>query len=177
MTNIKRNLSILRYAIILLVAVILISPTWYWVSPDSLRFAGPAVDIVEKYGGMSTLTMGQKIGGYMATLLPNLILAIALVHLLKIVKRLSAGNWFEEENEQDWTYIGYALLAYIGAEVLHRTLLVIAVTINNPVGERVLHVEIDSGDLKAVVPALLALVISYMVSIARKQRDELNEIV
>ncbi len=177
MKNVTRNIFILRFIVSVLIAIVLILPTWYWVSPETLSFTGQTIAIVDEYGGMHKLTVAQKIGGYMATMLPNTILVAALVILLKILKRLSNSQWFEEANERDWATVGYLMLGYVGAEIIHHTLLGLILTINNPVGERVLYIGFDSGDFKALVPALLALVISYMVSIARRQRDELNEIV
>ena len=177
MKNITRNIFILRFIVSVLLTGVLVFPVWYWISPDTLDATGHSIGLVQAYGGYDKLTLIQKVGGFVATFIPAVLVAGALFFLLKIINRLSKGRWFEEKNERDWAKIGYLLLGHVIAEILYRPLLVLVLTMNNPAGERVLHISLFSNDIKALVPALLALVISYMVSIARRQRDELNEIV
>lgn len=177
MANIGRSIKFLRIIVISTIALLLISQFWFWASPYTFDFISLEHPILDEYGGIQALNTKQRILGFVITSVPKVILLWSLMLLLKLTKILAAGKWFDKLCEDYCTRVGHWLVIYVVLNVLHRTVLVGAITMDNPPGERHFTISFSTDDLMALVPALLALIIGYMVRLAREQRDELNEIV
>jgi hypothetical protein len=177
MAKIERKLAFLRVTIITVVTLVIITPMWFWVSPDSFQYISAGDHIVEKFGGIERLNQAQRIGGYLATMIPISLLIWTLVLLYRLTIYLAAGQWFDQPCERIFNKIGTLLLLQAATSILSRTLLVLILTITNPPGERALYIGIESSDITTLVPALLSLVIAHMMQMARAQRDELNQII
>ncbi len=177
MTKIDRNIRILKSIVIIMIVLMLGGQFWYWFAPFSSDFVETSHPIISQYGGLESLDPQQSALGFLITLAPKLALVWAMILLLKLSNALIAGKWFDQDSENHCTQIGRWLIIFVGLTILHRTLLVLLLTMNNPEGEHHFSVSVSTNDLMTLVPALLCLIIGHMVRIARSQRDELNEIV
>ncbi len=177
MANVSRSIRTLRAIVITIILVVIIAQFWFWLEPASFKWISASHPIISEYGGIGELDTTQKILGFLITLLPKVTLLWSMFLLLRLTKVLTAEKWFDQECEDCCLQIGKWLIAYVILVVVHRTLLVLALTMTAPAGKKELAISISSSDLIALVPALLALIIGHMVKLARAQRDELNEIV
>ena len=134
-------------------------------------------DILDDYGGIEALSIKQKFLGFVITSVPLLAMVWSLILLLRLTSILAAGKWFDRSCEDYCIKVGRWMVVYVILNILHRTALVGAITMDNPPGERHLAISFSSNDLLALVPALLALIIGHMVRLAREQQEELNEII
>lgn len=177
MANISRSIKFLRVIVITTVVLLLASQFWFWASPYTFDFISLEHPILDEYGGIEALNTKQKIMGFVITSIPMVTLLWSLVLLLKLTKILAAGRWFDKSCEDYCARVGRWLVIYVVLSVLHRTALVSAITMDNPPGERHFNISFSTDDLMALVPAIFALIIGHMVRLARKQQDELNEII
>lgn len=175
MSTVTRNLAALTYIIYVLALVIAVSPFLFFWGPDSWAFIEH--DILEQYGGTSVLVMWQKILGFFVTCLPAALLLLALSYLHKLVNALKAGEWFDENSEFLCRRFGRALMWYVGAAIIHRTLLVLILTALYPPGKHELYLGFSNNDLMALVPAIFAMIFAHIVSLGREQREELKQII
>lgn len=177
MANINRSIKFLRIVVIITLALLLITHFWYWVLPYSYQYISLDHQILNEYGGIQALDSKQKILGFIITSIPMSAMVWSLILLLKLTSVLSAGRWFDKLCEDYCVRVGRWLLVFVVLNVLHRTALVIAITLDYPEGERHITLSFSANDLMALVPAIMALIIGHMVRLAREQQDELNEIV
>lgn len=177
MTTINRSIRILKSIIYVSIAVILAGQILYWFVPVSSDYITTSHPIIDTYGSLADLSTAQKVLSFLIALTPKVALVGAFVLLLKLCNSFESGDWFNRQTESHCEKIGRWMIAYVFLAILHRTLLALVVTFNNPPGERELTFSISTNDLMALLPALLAFIIGHMVGVARRQRDELNEII
>lgn len=177
MTSINRSIRILKSIIYVSIALILAAQVLYWVVPFSSEYIEASHPIIDRYASLEELDSTQKVLGFIIALVPKVALVWAFILLLKLCNSFSNGDWFNKESERHCDQIGRWMIVYVILAIVHRTLLVYVVTMNNPVGEREFSISVSTNDLMALLPALLAFIIGHMVGVARRQRDELNEII
>lgn len=177
MTTINRRIRVLKSIIYLSIAVIFSGQVLFWFLPDYADFISTSHPIIDAHGGLEALTSLQTILGFLVMLIPKIVLMWAFVLLLRLCNSFASGDWFNSQTEAFCEQIGRWMIAYAALAVVHRSLLSLVVTMNNPPGERELTISISTNDLMALLPALLALIIGHMVGIAKRQREELNEII
>lgn len=176
MRPVSKNLSALKWLIYLLILLVVSAPVFYFWWPESQAFFRPH-EILADYGGVSQLERWQQILGFFVAFLPSAILCWALVLVLKLINLLQEGKWFDQASEALCRTFSKVMLWFVVIQFLHRTLLVLVITITNPPGERHLAVNFSSDDLFALVPVVFALVFAHIISLAREQRDELRQII
>lgn len=175
MAHVTKNLTALTWVIYPLALVIGISPiVFFWV-PEGTAFIEH--DLLQLYGGTEQLLMWQKLSGFFVACLPAVFLLWALSYLLRLIKALKSGLWFAEHSETLCRQFGKALMWYVGAQILHRTLLVLILTATYPPGKHELHLSFSNNDLMTLVPAIFAMIFAHIVSLGRAQRDELKQII
>jgi len=176
MSNLKRQLNLLTGIILILMIVIALAPGFYLWWPADFAFYPPH-ELLEQHGGTEALEVWRQALVFLLLEWPAVILCLALWHLLALVRLLKKEQWFDKTCEQHCKSFGRLMAWFILAQVLHRTLIVLAITFTNAPGERQLMLSFSSNDLFAALPALFALVFAQFVAIGRAQREELNEIV
>lgn len=79
---------------------------------------------------------------------------------------------FTEENVNCFKSLGKALIAWVICDVAGNALLSMALTINNPPGQSVIVVGLNSGDFTGMFVGAVVLIISRVMDEARKIQDE-----
>ncbi len=177
MADIEKKLSLLRIVIATLMLIIVASHIWLWAWPESFGYFSAGNILVESRGGMDNLETWQRTLGFVVNFLPKVFLLLVLISLYRLTRLLSSGQWFDIACEVLCQRVGRFLFAYIIANIIQRTILVLVITATYPKGEKELAIEFGSQDVAMLMPALLSLIIGHMIQLARAQRDELNEIV
>jgi len=177
MANISRSIKFLRIVVISTITLLSISQFWFWLAPYSFEFISFDYPLLDEIGGIKALNGKQKLLGFFITAIPMATLIWSLILLMKLTKILAAGKWFDKLCEDYCNQVGRWLVIYVILNILHRTVLVTAVTMDNPPGARHFTISFSTDDLMALVPAIFALIIGHMVRLAREKQDELNEII
>lgn len=176
MRPVSKNLTTLKWFIYLLIVIIGSSPFLYFWWPESEAFFRQH-EILTQYGGVSQLETWQQILGFFVTVMPAALLCWALFLVLKLIDLLQVGKWFDEVTEGLCRKFSKTLLWFAVLQFLHRTLLVLVITITNPPGERQLAINFSTDDVFAMVAVVFALIFAHFIALAREHRDELKQIV
>ena len=109
-------------------------------------------------------------GGIPATV----ILILALIGLKRLFSLYERGIYFQAENVALFRLLGKLAFWSILADVLNKTVLEIARTINNPPGERILSIGLSSDHLKLMVVAIIIMIIGMVIDEGRRIHDEIQ---
>ncbi|MFC3053193.1 DUF2975 domain-containing protein [Kordiimonas pumila] len=176
MSTTKQNLKAMRWIIYLLLLVVISSPIIYFGPQSDYTFIAQH-EILADYGGLSALTQWQKIAGFAVVALPALILAGALVYLLRLITMIENNAWLSEACESACQKFGQAMIWFVVTQFLHRTVLILIITATYPEGQKELSISISSHDIFALLPAIFAFVFAHIVHVARQQQEELDQII
>jgi len=142
--------------LIYIIPVILI---WSWINYEAAlelglfhRVAFPA----------SVPSFGSLIGGFMVSGLLAAIVVGALYHLKQFFKQCSRGNIFTIDGAEPLLKFTKYIVLYAFLAIPVETILGAIMTINNPVGERVLMMTFQTYDLTVIFLSLVLLAISWI---------------
>ncbi|MBL4837865.1 MAG: hypothetical protein JKY34_09825 [Kordiimonadaceae bacterium] len=176
MKSIATNLKALSWVIYLLLVIVGVSPFLHFVFPG-FNSLFPPHELLTQYGGLERLEIWQQIGGFFVAAWPAALLCWALILILRLMALLKAGMWFDKRSETICSQFSRAMMWFVAAQVLHKTLLVLIFTATRPAGERILFLAFNLEDAFALLPAIFALIFAHIVSLARQQREELQQII
>lgn len=176
MGSVTKNLNALTWLIYLLLLIVGSSPFLYFLWPKTGGFFPPH-EILAKYGGVDALLLWQQLLGFFVAALPVAILCWALILVLKLIKFLKAGLWFDKRCEALCRSFSKVMLWFVFFQFIHRTLLVLVITATNPPGQKQFMIAVSSEDIFALLPVVFALVFAHIISLAREQREELKQII
>lgn len=133
---------------------------------DSLRYDHPDLPKI------STLPMSTRLECYIIAMIPNFVVMFGLYHLIKLLKLYEIGLIFTKENINQIKICSYTIFVWFFANFLASTLLVLALTMNNPEGQRILSITFASKEFSALVIGTIAIFIAHIMEEARKIKDE-----
>lgn len=123
-----------------------------WSDADLIRrFVQPQVGLTDK---LITPTGLPRFAGFLVALIPVSIFAYAMTQLARLFAAFAEGEVFEEENGRRLRRIGIAAVVGAVMQPVARTAIGIALTLNNPPGQRMLAIGFDIGDLVALIAGL-----------------------
>ncbi len=141
---------------------------FYWVLfnylPQGLRPLQPYV-----IGALPWTTASLAL---LASLLPLSVVVFGLVTLVQLFRLYENAIYFSHETVTLFRRLGITLMLWVVASPLHSSLLSIAVTFNNPPGERMLVMTLDFGDLAMLLIGTIVILISWIMEEGRKLEEE-----
>ena len=147
----SRNLSRLFQVCFIITPIFTLS---YWI------FLEPALIVgMNPFGvptGHLTLNKVSKILGFSASLLPTLVAMSLFYHLTRLFKNYQEGQVFTPDNIGSLGKLGKCLFLLAVANFVCGGLISVALTFQNPAGERMLMLSLGSPQ---VLPILIGLVI------------------
>ncbi|RED53506.1 DUF2975 domain-containing protein [Aestuariispira insulae] len=178
----QENLSkIKRVSTVLMVLcwlVIIVSPVFigvFWIMPEKMS----VIAEVEGMGlvDMATLDIWQKISCFLVTMVSQGILLYGIWRLQKLFAAYQRGEMFEVETTAHLRAFSISLLIYMLAKPLVGGVITVLLTMNNPVGQRVLEIDVSSDDLFQVLLGAVMLVVAWTLNEGAKAVRENREIV
>lgn len=109
---------------------------------------------------------------FMLSMIPNGIIMFGFYHLIKLFKLYELGKVFTSESIRHIKISAYSLLAWVITDFFTYSLIILALTIDNPIGQRSLSVSITSNHISTFVVSLIAIIIAQVMDEARKLKDE-----
>lgn len=125
----------------------------------------------------ATTSWLERLGGFALSLIPAGLGAAALMALARVFGHFARGAIFGLPAIDGLRRVGWFLVAATLARIIVTPLLTVLVTIDNPPGERIFSVSLDSNDVLALLAAVTVLVIAWVMSEARRNADDLAQIV
>ena len=110
--------------------------------------------------------------GLLASFLPLSARIYGIVNLRRIFALYRKNIIFSYAHVECFRKSGVALILWMVAGMVYKSISGVLLTLGNPPGQRVLKVEFSSADFTALVIGLLILVISWVMEEARKLEEE-----
>ncbi len=145
-------------------------PILYWLSYNHLSplMQGGA------FNGIAPpfLAVNSRIIAFLGGV-PAIIVVLAALNSLKELFGLYEKNiYFQAGNVKQFRLLAKLALWSVLADIVNKTVIILAKTINNPPGEKVLSIGISSDHLKLIVVAGILMIIGRVMDEGRKIYDE-----
>lgn len=143
-------------------------PALFWAQP------GWVESVARSEWGLSALQLDglARLGGLAASLLSSAVALWALWQVWQLFGCLSRGELFSQRTAQYLQKSGAALLLLVLALPLSRTLAVLALTLGNPAGKRMLVLNLDFNQLACLLAGLVLLALARVMHEAARVADE-----
>ncbi|MEM9242983.1 MAG: DUF2975 domain-containing protein [Pseudomonadota bacterium] len=119
-----------------------------------------------------SFSMTTKLLGFMISLIPMTINLSVLYLLIRLFNNFERSAIFALKNVRYCRWIGYALFIGQVLNPIHELLLSMAVTWQNPPGERIASLSFSGSNVGILLLALLIILISWIMGEAYKLKDE-----
>lgn len=139
----------------------------FWLvfaEPDPARF-GPGFAM----GPDTPLERGLGLG---LSLIPLAIALFALVNLRRLFSFYAAGVYFTPATVRCFTNMAWTLVAATPAGILTGAALSVALSYDNPAGQRELAISLSSAQLTMLLTGIVLLVISWVMADAVRLQEE-----
>lgn len=120
------------------------------------------------------LPLNSRLIALAGNLPATIILIFALINLKRLFFLYEHGIYFQAENVRLFRSLGKLAFWSVFADVINKSVLEIAVTINNPPGQRILSVGFSSDHLKLLIIAVIIMLIGMVIDEGRKIHDEIQ---
>lgn len=168
-----------RMAVITLVFIItmMVLNAGVWLFPDVASEYGLGFALTERQlSSLSAeamhLTGWQCLGAMLLSSIPLLALAIGLGHLRQLFQRYAQGEYFSSEAAVCLGKVGRAVALWVLLDFLCEPFLSLLVTINAPVGQRLLTLSVTAPSFVALFLAACIAIIARILSRASEVDSE-----
>jgi len=177
MTNTQKiqRVSALMSALCVLIVILLpllLLVVWVFVSNGNgtLEYLGDELR-------PETIALPYRILGFIISMVPVALLMWGLLHLRALFELFRKAVFFSEANARLLHKFAMMLFFSTLASPIARALVSVAVTINNPPGQRAVVVNIGSGDLNSLFVATVFLAVAWVMREAHTLAQENAEFV
>ncbi len=145
-------------------------PILYWLFYNHLP---PMIqDGVFEGAAPAFLAVNSRLIAFGGEIPAVLVMLFALNSLKSLFFLYEKGIYFEAGNVKQFKLLGKFALWAVLTDVVNETVLILAKTINNPPGEKILAISIGSDHVKLMVVACIIMLISMVMDEGRKIKDE-----
>ncbi|BDQ38839.1 hypothetical protein SYK_31990 [Pseudodesulfovibrio nedwellii] len=141
----------------------------------AIEFLTEDLGIDEAQAPAYPLAWSTRILGLGVDMLPTAIGMLSLWWLVQLFSCFAAGEIFTRNTVMYIRRTGWTMLIGVCVGPIHEALLTLVLTINNPPGERMISISLDSANFEEVVIAGVIILVSWIMEEGRKLR-EVNEL-
>ncbi|MBK2085625.1 DUF2975 domain-containing protein [Francisella adeliensis] len=158
---------------LMLVLVIVVTPI-FWLTVDTKIDIFSSIGMSSIYSPYinSPMLMSTRIFAIIVSLIPISIVSYALIALIRLFKFYEQGNIFSVETVNQYKKLGKALIFWFFGIMIYDALISLVLTMNNPVGHRVISITIGGIDILAIIAGSVVLIISSVMQQAQEIADE-----
>jgi hypothetical protein len=143
---------------------------WMFINdlPENLITVNTAAKPLVNY----ELPLTIRFIGFLASLLPLSAMVYGIVNLRRIFALYKENIIFSYAHVECFRRSGIALILWMVAGIVYKSISGVLFTLGNPPGQRVLKVGFGSADFTALIIGLLILVISWVMEEGRKLEED-----
>jgi len=167
----------LRLACTGLIFCLPVATVLFWIFFNQIYFSTLQPSISLPVHVNQDLTGLQRFLAFLANLIPLAATLYGLQKLRELFALYESGSIFTDRNVACLRSLGRTLIVWVGCDVVRCALLSIVLTLNNPPGQRLLVVGLNSADFTAVFVGIVVLIISWVMDEARKREEDHSLIV
>lgn len=165
-----------KYKIIfqLILRLVIVITPMFWLTVDTNIDIFTFVGLSSVYSSYinSPMLMSTRIFAIIVSLIPISIVSYALIALIRLFKFYEKGNIFSVETVSQYKKLGKALIFWFFGIMIYDALISLVLTMNNPVGHRVISITIGGIDILAIIAGSVVLIISSVMQQAQEIADE-----
>lgn len=170
MARLRRVSAVARIFCFAAAVLMVVGVVWLWCDPDKLSdYARGTIGVSAPIGPFSErgYWVALAIG-----LVPAGLFVAAMLQLASLFGRFGRGQVLEEENAQRLTRVGWLLTAMGVATPLTRGLQSVALTFDNPSGQKQLAITLDPGTFGALAAGAALVAFGLVLREAVRLADE-----
>ena len=152
------------------------STVWLWLLADQDVWRHLTTDVLRDMNVYS-VDGPKRLIGFGLIMVPLSFTVLALVRLSGVFRRYSRGEIFSQSTADGLAAVGVWATAAVVAKLVMMPAMSVAMTYDNPPGERMLSIALSSNDFIFLVIAVTFLVLAWVMSEARRISDDLSQIV
>ena len=162
----------LRRLFQLCIFVLPLVPVFFWLGYNHL----PQVmhDNIFPTAAPSWLPLNSRLIALAGGIPAIVVLILALIGLKRLFALYEQGIYFQAENVALFRLLARLAFCSVIADVINKTVLELARTINNPPGERLISIGLSSDHLKLMIVAAIIMIIGLVIDEGRKIQDEIE---
>ncbi|WP_374764853.1 DUF2975 domain-containing protein [Yunchengibacter salinarum] len=148
----------------------------FWLDPESYRALNPHA-LVFSLPTPAPLPGWQKAAGFLVNMIAVGLLMVALHHLRALLALWRTGQRLSAASARRCRLTGLFTIGYGIADIASEPLLSLALTLGNPVGERMIVLGLEATQILAFLPGVMALAMSHVITEGADTRTELDAII
>lgn len=177
MNKIQKYSRRVRHILQFLFIIIPIATVYYWLTIQTDSDFLIQIGLIEpgqqiQAFTQAPLTLSTRLWALLASLLPCGVVMYALNQLIALFRRYEQADIFSVLTVSYYQKLGYVFFYWALASFIYRGLISVALSFNNPPGERVLTLSFGSMDLMVILCGFVVLIISWVMKEAQKIADE-----
>jgi len=118
------------------------------------------------------LTFSTRMLAMFASFIPVTVAVLGLLAMARLFSLYEKGIIFSADNVKQFRILGYLVLGFVFAKMLHTTILSFILTYQNLPGKRILVAQFDIMDLLAILVGAFILIVAWVMDEGRKLKDE-----
>ena len=118
------------------------------------------------------VTAFPRLLAFLSDLVPLAVVILGLLRLKTLFSLYEKGQIFTKENVDCYRALGRILMLWVICDIVNRSLLGIALTLDNPPGTRLLVIGLDGGDFSGIFVGTVILIIAWVMDEARKIQED-----
>jgi hypothetical protein len=148
--------------------VLAVPPLWWGLVDTPLVYT----DLPNGIPYPEVLSPQLRAAAAAVTLVPAGVMAWLLILLRRLFDGFARGEVFCRESHENLRRVARVLAIWFAVGCFHRTAVVLAVTIGNPPGQRILTLGLSAGDCATLFLSFVTVVLVWVFAEAERLRDE-----
>jgi hypothetical protein len=136
----------------------------------------PAEQLASQWAGkpdaVAAVSLAKRLVGFALMLVGLLPLGFCLIALRRLFRLYATGTIFGTGNVAAFNAIGIGLIGFGIVQLLAPTVMGLVLTIDNPVGHRLLVLGLDAGSVESLILGAIVRLIGWVMDEAREMADE-----
>ena len=178
--KIRKTCQKIRFFALFIMAAIPVFVVLFWLAPfESPLGSHHALEDLLSVGLVSpeSFSAFDKFLGALFTAIPAGALFLAAFYIQRLMKLFFAGQYITKQSARDLRNTAISLLAYAPAVILSDTALVLALTFDNPPGQRLLSIGVGGEEIIAFLVGGLLWMVAKAFDVEKERAEEHASIV
>lgn len=155
----------------ILIFVMPICAVGYWLDPEYFNSMGVSL-YLPKSEFEFTYNLYSQFIGFFITLIPLAVITYLLFKLKCLFNNYTNGIVFSEENVIIYKRVGQSLFGLVASNMIAETLMSLALSFQNPIGQRFISVGLGASELSYLATGFIIILISHVMQQANLLDNE-----
>ncbi|HNX24076.1 MAG TPA: DUF2975 domain-containing protein [Spirochaetota bacterium] len=123
------------------------------------------------------LAFDQRVYSSLAGLALSCISMAGFYILIKLFSLYEKGIIFSSDNVNCYRKLGYLIIIFMAAGIIHNSAMSVIISLHNPPGQRIITFSLSSSDFALGIIGMIVVLVSWIMDAGREMSDEQEYIV